>query len=72
MLVDFETSFDVMQTSIASVWTCVSSPLTGIVQIVLGDLCGSMFSRRNASAHSTVNITVHFQYLQASHITASG
>jgi len=45
------TSFDVMHTSITSVWTCVSSPLTGILQTLLGDLFGSMFSRRNASAH---------------------
>jgi len=57
----FLTSFDVMQTSIASVWTCVSSPLTGIVQIVLGDRCGSRFSRRNASVHSK-HIS-SFQYL---------
>jgi len=53
------TSFDVMQTSIASVWTCISSPLTGIAQTVVGDLLGSMLCRRNASEHRTTEAQAH-------------
>jgi len=53
------TSFDIMQTSIASVWTCISSPLTGIVQTLIGDLFGSTFNRRNASVHQTSFNVMH-------------